>query len=76
MQYTIEKPYKMVTKNATFQKKFQLLLGFYGHFWKISVSEKWLWQAWNGDHAHHKNYTVASPTYARYRWNEGRKKKF
>ena len=37
------------------QKKiwnFQLFLDFLGHFWKISVLEKWVWQAWNGVHAH------------------------
>ena len=45
MQYTIEKRYKMVTRNAAFKKKFQCLLGFKGKFWKISVLEKWVWQA-------------------------------
>ena len=28
MQYTIEKPYEVVTRNATFKKEFQRLLGF------------------------------------------------
>ena len=48
MQYTIEKPYKMVTKNA--KKKvlnFQLLLGFRGHFRKSSAFEKWVWYVSN-----------------------------
>ena len=30
MQYTIEKPYKMVTRNATFQKKFSTFVRFLG----------------------------------------------